>query len=42
MSKKPIEVQSYEDDVIDEVWILKDGKLERLEVTDDEDSEEGQ
>ena len=36
------EPQEIKSDVTDEVWIRKDGKLVRLEVTDDEDSEKGQ
>ena len=36
------EIQYYETDPTDEVWVNKDGQLEKLEVKDDDDSEEGQ
>ena len=36
------ELQYYETDPTDEVWVNTDGKLIRLEAKDDDDSEEGQ
>ena len=38
-----LEKQYYEEEVPEEVWIIKDGKLVKLEVTDDDESntEEG-
>lgn len=41
MSKKPIETQYSENDVTDEVWVLKDGELVKVEATN-EDVEEGE
>ena len=36
------EIQYFETDPTDEVWVNTDGELTRLEVKDDDDSEEGQ
>ena len=35
MSKKPIETQYSENDVTDEVWVLKDGELVKVEATNE-------
>ena len=36
------EIQYYEADPTDEVWVNRNGQFEKLEVKDDDDSEEGQ